>query len=184
MTVAPTDARLTTQEDYGTLSRRPSYLVGITNGWEVEMTAVEPELIEEMFVQVASGSSSTDGALTLTGLSPSTLYFSDRPERIVGHMTTAQFIDQWAVGDNSFASDPPNAVLSWVDSGDARPEDCVVVLKEPKAEGDSIRYTIDLLEGSVPASSGACTLFIDPLGRPLSPVSVAGMHRRDRRRRR
>ena len=38
--------------------------------------------------------------------------------------------------------------------------------------------SIDGLEGSVPDSTGACTLFIDPLGRPLSPVSVAGMHRR------
>jgi hypothetical protein len=148
------------------------------------MTSVEPELIEEMFVQVARGFDSTDGELTLVGLSPSTLYFSDRPERVVGHMTTAQFVDQWSVGDNSFASDPPNAVLSWVHSGEDRPDDCVVVLREPKADGDSIRYAIDVLEGSVPTSSGACTLFIDPLGRPLSPVSVAGMHRRDRRRRR
>ena len=104
------------------------------------MTSVEPELIEEMFVQVASGSDSTDGVLTLTGLSPTTLYFSDRPERVVGHMTTAQFVDQWSFGDNSFASDPPNAVLSWVDSGENRPEDCVVVLREPKTDGDSIRY--------------------------------------------
>jgi hypothetical protein len=147
------------------------------------MTSVEPELIEEMFVQVARGSDSNDGVLTLTGLSPTTLYFSDRPERVVGHMTTAQFVDQWSFGDNSFASDPPNAVLSWVDSGENRPEDCVVVLREPKADGDSIRYAFDLLEGSVPTSSGPCTLFIDPLRRPLSPVSVAGMHRRDRRRR-
>jgi hypothetical protein len=29
---------------------------------------------------------------------------------------------------------------------------------------------------------GAVTLFIDPLGRPLSPVSPAGMNRRGRRR--
>jgi hypothetical protein len=35
---------------------------------------------------------------------------------------------------------------------------------------------------SVPTSTGACTLFIDPLGRPPSPVSVAGMRRRRRRR--
>ena len=36
------------------------------------MTTVEPELVEEMFVQEASGSGNTDGELTLTGLSPST----------------------------------------------------------------------------------------------------------------
>jgi len=146
------------------------------------MTSAEPIIIEEMFVQVAKGSSSGDGTLTLIGLSPSTLYFSDRPERVVGHMTTEQFVDGWSVGDNNFASDPPNAVLSFVEPGDDVPEECVVVLTDPQAEGDSLRYSIAVLEGTVPASSGPCTLFIDPLGRPLSPVSVAGMRRRDRRR--
>jgi len=146
------------------------------------MTATDPQKIEEMFVQVARGSKSSDGVLTLTGVSPATLYFSDRPNRVVGHVTNEQFIDEWFVGENSFASDPPNAVLSYVDPGDDRPEDCVVVLSDPKVEGDSLRYSIKLLEGSVPQSSGACTLFIDPLGRPLSPVSVAGMRRRSRRR--
>jgi hypothetical protein len=146
------------------------------------MTSAEPQIIEEMFVQVARGSTSADGVLTLSGVSPSTLYFSDRPERVVGHVTTKQFVDQWSEGDNSFASDPPNAVLSFVDPGGDRPEDCVVVLSEPEVDSDSIHYAIKVLEGSVPSSSGPCTLFIDPVGRPLSPVSVAGMRRRERRR--
>ena len=120
--------------------------------------------------------------LTLAGVSPATLYFSDRPERVVGHMTNEQFVEGWSLGDNNFAADPPNAVLSYIDAGDDRPEDCVVVLGDPKIGVDSIGYKYQLLEGSVPESSGACTLFIDPLGRPLSPVSVAGMRRRQRRR--
>ncbi len=120
--------------------------------------------------------------LTLAGVSPATLYFSDRPERVVGHMTNEQFVEGWSLGDNNFAADPPNAVLSYIDAGDDRPEDCVVVLSDPKIGVDSIGYKYQLLEGSVPESSGACTLFIDPLGRPLSPVSVAGMRRRQRRR--
>ena len=82
-----------------------------------------------MFVHVARGAQSAEGILTLTGVAPTTLYFSDRPERVAGHMTNAQFVDQWAVGDNSFASDPPNAVLSFVETGDDRPDDCVVVIR-------------------------------------------------------
>ena len=31
-------------------------------------------------------------------------------------------------------------------------------------------------------SSGVCSLFTDPIGRPLSPVSMMGMRRRQRRR--
>ena len=146
------------------------------------MTSPETQVVEEMFVQVASGSRSSDGVLTLAGVSPATLYFSDRPERVVGHMTNEQFVEGWSLGDNNFAVDPPNAVLSYIDAGDDRPEDCVVVLSDPKIGVDSIGYKYQLLEGSVPESSGACTLFIDPLGRPLSPVSVAGMRRRQRRR--
>ncbi len=148
------------------------------------MTQVESEeLVEEMFVQVARGSTSSDGKLTLDGVAPTTLYFSDRPQRVVGHMTTDQFVGLWSdQSENSFAMDPPNAVLSFVDAGGDRPEECVVVLRNPRSDDESVTYSIDVLEGSVPDSSGSCTLFIDPLGRPLSPVSVAGMRRRDRRR--
>ena len=59
-----------------------------------EMASTELEVVEEMFVQVARGSTSDEGSLTLTGVSPSTLYFSDRPTRVVGHMTTGQFSDR------------------------------------------------------------------------------------------
>ena len=148
------------------------------------MTDTDTQLIEEMFVQLAKGATVSDGEMTLVGASPSTLYFSDRPERVVGHMTTEQFVEEWNEGTDSFASDPPNAVLSFVEPGDDTPSDVVVVLRDPTIGHDSISYAIDVLDGEMPAQAGACTLFIDPIGRPLSPVSVAGMHRRDRRRRR
>ena len=146
------------------------------------MTDTETHLIEEMFVQVAKGATVADDAMTLVGASPSTLYFSDRPERVVGHMTAKQFVEEWNEGTDSFASDPPNAVLSFVELGADTPSDVVVVLRDPSIGDDSITYAVEVLDGELPRSAGACTLFIDPLGRPLSPVSVAGMHRRDRRR--
>ncbi len=147
------------------------------------MTEDAPELIEEMFVQLAAGMRSSPGALHLEALSPSTLYFSDRPHRVVGHMSTEQFVDQWTVGEDSFASDPPNAVLSF-SVADGVMDDVVVVLRSPVVSDGGISYDVELLDGALPATAGPCTLFIDPLGRPLSPVSVAGMHRRDRRRNR
>ena len=141
-------------------------------------------LLEEMFVQIARTVISDQTTLTLNDVSPSTLYFSDRPERVVGHMTTEQFVDQWNEGPNSFFEDPPNAVLSYVGTGEDLPSDAVVVLRDPVVSGSSLSYSIEILDGTVPAESGAVTLFIDPLGRPLSPVSLAGMNRRDRRRER
>lgn len=141
-----------------------------------------PALLEEMFVHTARSVSSDEGTLTLHGLNPATLYFSDRPERVVGHMTTEQFVQMWSQGPNSFLEDPPNAVLSWVETGQDAPADAVVVLRDPVAGAESITYSIDVLDGAVPESGGAVSLFIDPFGRPLSPVSVAGVRRRERRR--
>jgi len=138
--------------------------------------------LEEMFVHTARTVTSDGTTLTLQGLSPSTLYFSDRPERVVGHMTTEQFVQMWTQGPNCFAEDPPNAVLSYLDTGSDTPDDAVVILRDPVAGEDSISYSIEILDGVVPAESGAVSLFIDPFGRPLSPVSVAGIHRRERRR--
>ena len=55
---------------------------------------VEQELeeIEAMFVQTAPEAAVEGSVLTLHDVSRSTLYFSDRPERVVGHVTSDMFI--------------------------------------------------------------------------------------------
>ncbi|MGZ6692915.1 MAG: hypothetical protein ACXVHQ_36600 [Solirubrobacteraceae bacterium] len=142
----------------------------------------ELEAEESMFVQTAHGITSDGTTLTLNEVTPSTLYFSDRPKRIVGHMATTEFVDLWAEGDNSFEEDPPNAVLSFLEAGDQAPEDAVIVIERPRLENGNLSYAIKTLEGTVPTHTGPVTLFIDPFGRPLSPVSVCGVRRRERRR--
>lgn len=148
------------------------------------------QMIEELqaeqsiFVQTAHSMSSDGTTLTLNEVTPSTLYFSDRPTRVVGHMSTTDFVQLWAEGDNSFEEDPPNAVLAFLEPGDQAPEDAVIVIKQPHVENDQLSYAIETLEGTVPAQTGPVTLFIDPFGRPLSPVSVCGIRRRERRRER
>lgn len=82
-----------------------------------EISIEELEAEQSMFVQTAQGITRMDGTLTLNGVTASTLYFSDRPQRVVGHMATTDFVDLWGEGDNSFESDPPNAVLSFLDPG-------------------------------------------------------------------
>lgn len=140
------------------------------------------EDIEALFVQVAHDMTRDGDRVTLHGLSPATLYFSDRPQRVVGHMTAQQFVDEWDKGENSFAVDPPNGVIAFLDADDVTPEDAIVVLKDPELRGDELTYTVDILEGSLPEKAASCSVFIDPFGRPLSPVSAAGIHRRQRRR--
>ncbi len=86
--------------------------------------------VEYLFVQFASEANLANGVLTLEGINPSTLYFSDRPDRIVGHVTTKKFIDHWAKGKDNFEADPPNATLTILAQG--RPEEVVVELKNPR----------------------------------------------------
>ena len=73
-------------------------------------------------------------------------------------------------------------MLAFLEPGDDAPEDAVVVLQQPRLENGELSYSIETLEGTVPTQTGPVTLFIDPLGRPLSPVSVCGVRRRERRR--
>ena len=135
-----------------------------------------------MFVQTATGTITKEGTLTLTGVTASTLYFSDRPRRDVGHMTTSEFVELWGVGGNSFETDPPNAVVSFLEASDEAPQDAVVVLKNPALSDGELSYSVDVLEGTLSVDSGPVTLFIDPFGRPLSPMSVCGVRRRQGRR--
>jgi hypothetical protein len=148
------------------------------------VTDTQTTTVEEMFVQTARGVRRSNGTMTLVGLSPQTVYFTDRPNRLVGHVTTDHFLQWWSEGDDSFAADPPNAVLAFGEPGADVPEEALVVLRNPRVDGDELSYDIETLEGAVPDEAGPCVLFIDPLGRPLSPVSVAGVRRRDMRRER
>ena len=51
-----------------------------------------------------------------------------------------------------------------------------MVIQDPHLDGDTLSYSIELLDGAMPAATGPCALFIDPFGRPLSPVSAAGIN--------
>jgi len=144
----------------------------------------EPQVdnIEALFVQSARGMTSSDGSVTFHGLTHSTLFFADRPQRIVGHLSSKKFVNQWDEGEDSFAEDPPNAVISFLENEDTPPEEVTVELSDPQIDEDTLTYKVIVLDGKLPAKAGPCSLFIDPVGRPLSPISVAGVRRRERRR--
>ena len=79
-------------------------------------SGLEGEEVSFLYVQNAESGSlikSSEGTwtLTLNGVSPNTIYFSDRPARETGQEPTADFVNNWAVGEDSFAEIPPNAAL-------------------------------------------------------------------------
>ena len=129
------------------------------------------ERIDALFVQSATRCTSAAGTVTLHGLAESTVYFAERPRREVGHLRSSSFIELWDVGVDSFAVDPPNAVLSFLDDGGAH-EDVVVVLHDPRLAAGELTYRVDVLEGTLPGQTGPCAVFIDAFGRPLSPSDL------------
>ena len=136
----------------------------------------EPESdaeVDFLFVQTCKSATLADGKLTLLGVAPTTLYFSDRPERITGHLETSGFVEEWGEGEDSFASNNPNAALSIIHAD--YPEEIVVVLKSPALEDGNLVYDVDVLEGPESASGETASLFIDTIRR--------ARHRRRRRHR-
>ena len=135
-----------------------------------------------LFVQNAKDVVIKDGRLTLIGISPTTIFFSDRPKRMAGHMHTEDFVLEWqkGTGPESFHADPPNGTLSIFTQEEII--DVVLTLKNPRLAGGALVYDINVLEQDEPILSGPVSLFIDPIGMPATPGSVAGVRRRTRRR--
>jgi hypothetical protein len=135
-----------------------------------------------LFVQTAKSMSfdKATNKLTLDGVSSTTLFFSDRPERIAGNMKTAAFIPFWSTGKDSFLKDPPNADVSILEGDKLR--QVVVVLQTPELKGDNLTYTVKVLQGEMPAKGADVSVFIDIIGMPLTPYSYAGFARRGYRR--
>jgi hypothetical protein len=139
--------------------------------------AMEPSLI----VMNAQGASLHDQTLTLTGVSTNSIVFADRPVRAAGHLLTAHALEEWAA-DGSFAKDPPNATVSVLSSDGGSNQDAVVELKNPRLEGDKLTFDVRVLEGGLTRADGPASVFIDIIGLPWTPLSVAGVARRTARR--
>jgi hypothetical protein len=140
------------------------------------------DMADFLFVQTADSMSydKATNKLTLVDVGTSTLFFSDRPERVAGNMTTAAFIPFWSKGKDSFLSDPPNADLSILEGNELK--QAVVVLKDPELSAGNLTYTVQVIDGAMPDKGSEVSVFIDVIGMPLTPVSYAGVARRTYRR--
>jgi hypothetical protein len=112
-----------------------------------------------LFVQIGSAFTSDGKSLTVKGVSPQTLMFTDRPERMTGDVRTSQFVQNWTTGKDNFRNDPPNATISTVVDGETKL--AVVELLNPRLDGDSLTYDIKTLDGTLPSSGAQISLFVD-----------------------
>ena len=119
---------------------------------------------ELLFVQNARAvvSDPAGRTLTLNGVGPTTLFFTDRPVRLAGHYRNAEYLSFWKPDHpDSFAKSPPNAVLSVFDTARGGLADVVVTLSNPRLKGDALTYDVKVLRGKLPRSGGPASLFID-----------------------
>ena len=148
-------------------------------GLAAEAPGKKPLIVPVLFVQNASAVTFDKNTLTLKGVSPMTIFFSDRPVRIAGHFHTKdEFVPLWDEGKDSFLKDPPNATVSMYEKGKEQLTDVVVKLSNPRLNGEDLTYDIEVIEGELPKRGGACSVFIDIIGLPFTPLSFAGVARR------
>jgi hypothetical protein len=151
-----------------------------TAGTAWSQSTAQPEC-ETLFVQNARSVSMEGDTLILEGVSPLISFFCDRPVRHAGHVTNDEYLQAWDAGKDSFADDPPNAMVSVLDGDDAH--DVVVeLLGKPAMDGDRFTYKIAIIEGEPVSADTPASMFIDIIGRPLTPMSYAGVGRRTTRR--
>jgi hypothetical protein len=130
-------------------------------------SAHKSEVVPSLIVMNSRGATLQGDTLTLTGVTPNSIVFADRPVRAAGHVLTSHLIADWGVstpGNESFAKDPPNATVSVFNKDGATVKDAVVVLKNPKLEGDKLTFNVQVLEGDLTGGDGAASIFIDIFG--------------------
>src|ERR1044072_8333748 len=97
-----------------------------------------PKLVPSLIVMNSRRASLQGGKLTLTGVTPNSILFADRPVRAAGHALTAQLLEGGVPSnDNSDSSD---------------------------LEGDKRTFGVDVLEGALAGPDGPASIFIDRFG--------------------
>jgi hypothetical protein len=127
----------------------------------------------------SAGAALADGKLTLKGVAGNSIVFADRPIRAAGHAPTSVLLDEWNPDyPDSFYADPPNATVSAFGVSEKEVYDAVVTLTNPRMEDADLIFDVAVLEGNLDGATGPAALFIDRIGRPLTPLSYAGVARR------
>jgi len=117
------------------------------------------EDVSWLYVVNATGGSFDGKTITLHDVPPA-LMFSDRPNRIYGHMTLSELLPLVKEGPDSFVVNPPNAVLSTFREGEL-PTEATVTMFDAGIDGANMTFTVNVLDGSIPATFGPASLFVD-----------------------
>ena len=133
---------------------------GVVAETEVPTPQQKPVQKSYLFVQQAGSLTYADGKLTLADLAPSTLFFTDRPERKAGNISNEEFAALWSEeSGNGFKADPPNAAIAI--AGDAAADPVVVELLSANLSGADLTFSIRAVSGELPADAKDVAMFVD-----------------------
>lgn len=124
---------------------------------------------EYLFVQSSRAFFYDGEHLVLTGTSPYTIYFSDRPVRKAGRLPLEAAHAWGRSGPNNFLENPPNATLTFRQGDELI--NVVLTIADGVVRGDSISFSVDILEGQLPERGRHNALFVDGLGEGLMDLA-------------
>jgi hypothetical protein len=95
------------------------------------------------------------GTLRLVRVTQQTLYFADRPQRLAGHLTMADYLKEWtpAAGKDNFGANPPNAALSVYEPGQANNTLVVIKITNPVVDGADLIYSYKIIQARCPPAA-------------------------------
>lgn len=113
--------------------------------------------LEYLFVITGDSGAYADGKLTLSG-TPIVVFNYIGTTREVGHFLVGTFIEVWQTNSSTYNANPPSGTLSVLDAKGAG--NAVIAVSSPSATLNSITFDVKVLEGEVPASFNASSLFL------------------------
>jgi len=114
-----------------------------------------------------SGNQKTGFKLTLRKTDSTIIWFADRPVRKAGRMKVTDFMKAWRKGKDSFAIDPPNAVIVT-----ATGASMVVKLTLLDYKDGNATFALKSIDGKLVTYSGNISVFIDTETAVFLPRSV------------
>jgi hypothetical protein len=129
-----------------------------------------------LFVQSAKKIDYKDGVMTLYDVPKQTMFFTDRPNRVVGSLPTDKFVARWTsdTSPGGFASNPPNAAVTVFQPDGAKT--AIVELSSPRLDGNKLSYNVKVLQGIASAQPAEGVLFIDNYGGWAASAFNADLH--------
>ncbi len=112
---------------------------------------------EYLFIITGDTGTFEGGKLTLNG-APIVTFNYLGATREVGHFLVDTFVEVWEKNSSAYNANPPSGTLSVLDK--KGPGNAVIAVSNPVSNLNSITFDAKVLEGELPASFNASSLFL------------------------